>query len=311
MKKFSIKQCLNAVKLYNIFNCKFAILSVFVIALCFSFFAIKKYSFNKGIDFSGGLVVEISCDNCNVVDIKNEISKKIGVNVSDQKIDGGFLLKMPIAEDYDKILNEIKVIIFSKFKNDNVKIVGSDYVSPQMSNDFLKDAINACIFSFACIGIYMMIRFNYKFAIAGILSILYDTIIVVGCISFLNIEVCLITLTALLTIIGYCINDKIVVFDRIRDILEAESNKSSVDVVFISIKLVFTRSLLTSMTTMLICSSLLFFGDKSIYELGLTINCGVFFGTISSLLLAPSLVLLFKVSKKKKPVERDLMFFAS
>jgi preprotein translocase subunit SecF len=157
----------------------------------------------------------------------------------------------------------------------------------------------------------MMIRFNYKFAISGILSILYDTIIVLGCISFLNIEVCLITLTALLTIIGYCINDKIVVFDRIRDTLEMEDDKNAVDIVFISIKHVLTRSILTSMTTMLICSSLLFFGDRSIYELGLTINCGVFFGTISSLFFAPSLVLLFKISKKKKPLERDLMFFAS
>ena len=297
MKKFFTKSCLNLDKLYNIFNLKFAILSIFAVALCCSFFTIKRYGFNKGIDFSGGLVAEVS--------------KKIGINVIEQKLDSGVLLKMPINDNYDKILDKIKKTIFSKFKNDNIKIVGSDYVSSQMSNDFLKDAINACIFSFVCIGIYMMIRFNYKFAIAGILSILYDTIIVLGCISFLNIEVCLITLTALLTIIGYCINDKIVVFDRIRDTLEMEDDKNAVDIVFISIKHVLTRSILTSMTTMLICSSLLFFGDRSIYELGLTINCGVFFGTISSLFFAPSLVLLFKISKKKKPLERDLMFFAS
>ena len=179
-----------------------------------------------------------------------------------------------------------------------------------MSSNFVKDAINACVFAFICIGIYMMIRFNWKFAIAGISAIVYDVFIVLGFVSFMQVEVCLITLTALLTIIGYCINDKIVVFDRIRSNLQ--TSNISLDVVITnSVKSVLVRSVLTSITTIVMAMCLLFFGDKGVYEFAITIYCGIIIGTLSSLLLAPVLALLLKVSKKPLALVKDPMFYAS
>lgn len=292
----------------NIYLHKFCILFVGALLLGASIFVCHKKGFNAGIDFAGGFVVEIACDNCNGAEIAGKISKKLGTSVFHQQVDGGYLFKSAnTGANYDDTLGIYKEVLNA---NKDIKIVKTDFASPQMTASFLKDSIFACLFAFACIGIYMMIRFNWKFAVSGVLALVYDVLLVLGCISAMQIEVCLITLTALLTIIGYCINDKIVVFDRIRSNLW-DRKQPVASIVLTSVKSVLTRSVLTSLTTTITTTSLLFFGDRSIFELGLTIICGIFFGTLSSLLIAPSLVLLLRITHHKPKVEKDLMFYAS
>ena len=293
----------------NIYLHKFCILFVGALLLGASLFVCHKKGFNAGVDFAGGFVVEISCDGCNGAEIAGKISKKLGTSVFHQQVDGGYLFKSAnTGANYDDTLGIYKDILMSSGKD--IKIVKTDFASPQMTASFLKDSIFACLFAFACIGIYMMIRFNWKFAIGGVLALIYDVLLVLGCISFMQIEVCLITLTALLTIIGYCINDKIVVFDRIRSNLW-DRKQPIATIILASVKSVLTRSVLTSFTTIITTTSLLFFGDRSIFELGLTIICGIFFGTLSSLFIAPSLLLLLRITHHKPKVEKDLMFYAS
>ena len=301
----------------NPYKHKFVVIGLFAIILVCSISTIAIKGFNKGIDFSGGIVVEVSCYDCNADKISKELSNKIGSSVSHQAIDGGYIFKTSLKKEdadgknYDKTLEVFKnVFNESKYKQNRIVINGTNYVSAQMSSNFVKDAINACLFAFICIGIYMMVRFNWKFAIAGIFAIMYDVLIVMGFISFMQVEVCLITLTAILTIIGYCINDKIVVFDRIRSNLQ--TSNTSLDVVITdSVKSVLTRSLLTSITTIVMAMCLLFFGDKGVYEFAITIYCGIIIGTLSSILLAPVLVLFLKVSKKPLAFVKDPMFYAS
>lgn len=292
----------------NIYLHKFCILFVGILLLGASIFVCHKKGFNAGVDFAGGFVIEVACDNCNGAEIAGKISKKLGTSVFHQQVDGGYLFKSAnTGANYDDTLGIYKEVLNA---NKDIKIVKTDFASPQMTASFLKDSIFACLFAFACIGIYMMIRFNWKFAIGGVFALLYDVALVIGCISALQIEVCLITLTALLTIIGYCINDKIVVFDRIRSNLW-DRKQPVASIVLTSVKSVLARSVLTSLTTMITTTSLLFFGDRSIFELGLTIICGIFFGTLSSLFIAPSLLLLLRITHHKPKVEKDLMFYAS
>ena len=301
----------------NPYKHKFVVIGLFAIILVCSISTIAIKGFNKGIDFSGGIVVEVSCYNCDADKISKELSNKIGSSVSYQAIDGGYVFKTSLKKEdndgkhYDKTLDMFKQVFKDKkYKQNLIVISGTNYVSAQMSSNFVKDAINACVFAFICIGIYMMIRFNWKFAIAGISAIVYDVFIVLGFISFMQVEVCLITLTAILTIIGYCINDKIVVFDRIRSNLQ--TSNTSLDVVITnSVKSVLVRSVLTSITTIVMAMCLLFFGDKGVYEFAITIYCGIIIGTLSSILLAPVLVLLLKVSKKPLALVKDPMFYAS
>jgi len=292
----------------NIYLHKFCILFVSALLLGASMFICHKKGFNAGVDFAGGFVVEVACNDCNGAEIAGKISKKLSTSVSHQQVDGGYLFKSAnTGANYDDTLGIYKEVLNA---NKDIKIVKTDFASPQMTASFLKDSIFACLFAFACIGIYMMIRFNWKFAVSGVLALIYDVLLVLGCISAMQIEVCLITLTALLTIIGYCINDKIVVFDRIRSNLW-DRKRTIPDVILTSVKSVLTRSVLTSLTTIITTTSLLFFGDRSIFELGLTIICGIFFGTLSSLLIAPSLLLLLHITHHKPKVEKDLMFYAS
>lgn len=265
-----------------------------------------KVGFNKGIDFAGGIVVEVACQNCKVREINNELQKQLGLKISYQEIDGGYIFKTASTDkNYDKIIKTFRQTL----SQNKIKITHTDYVSAQMSNDFIKDSIIACIFAFVCIGLYIIIRFNWRFSISGIITLIFDVVVVLSCVSALNIEVCLIILTALLTIIGYCINDKIVVFDRIRSNLF--DTAPVVEIVKTSVKSVLTRSVLTSLTTIITTISLLFFGDRSIYELGLTIICGIVFGTISSLVVAPSILLLLKLPHSVLKQQKDDMWYAS
>lgn len=292
---------------FNIYNKKFLLIGILMfIQLIFVLFA-DRIGFNKGIDFAGGIVVESVCEKCNIQVITKEISKKIGSNIQSQETSTGFLLKTTETKEYEKTLSTVKNVL----KKHNAKVVSNDFVSPQMTKTFIKDSIIACIFAFVCIGIYVFFRFNWKFAISAIIALVYDVLFVVCFISIIHIEVCLITLTAILTIIGYCINDKIVVMDRIKSNLD-EVQKSTYNIVASSVKNVLTRSVITSFTTAIVSLSLLFFGDRLIYDFGITIIFGIFVGTISSLILVPSLLLAFNIEhRKNKNIVKDPMWYAS
>ena len=299
---------------FNIYRYNIVIVALFSALLLFCSLSFFKQNFNKGIDVAGGIACEISCQNCDIKQIKNDISKKLKLKVISQEINSGYIIKLPSNNDknYSNIVNDIKTIINKdNYKKQKVDIVRVDYVSPQMSSNFIKDAIDACIFAFICIGLYMILRFNIKFAMSAIISIIYDICMVICFVNIKQIEICLITLTAILTIIGYCINDKIVIFDKIRDNLKINNNDEPKKIVLDGIKLVIRRSLLTSITTIIVCTSLLFFGDRSIYELGITINYGIIIGTLSSIFLAQSILLLCKIEKNKKRIEKTPMFYAS
>ena len=268
---------------------------------------IKHFGFNKGIDFSGGIVVEAKCDNCDILKIAKTIEKDIKTTVQYQKIDSGFLLKTTASSDYDAILSK-----FAKnIKNAGGQITLTDFTSPQMSASFIKDSVVACIFAFICLSVYIIARFNIKFSICAILTLVMDLLITTTFISVAHIEVCLITLTAILTIIGYGINDKIVVFDRIRENLYLQSIPV-VKIVKNSVKSVLLRSILTSATTIIASLSLFFFKDRSIYNFELTIIFGIAVSTLSSLIIAPNLLLALNIKHLIRKTEvKDPMWYAS
>ena len=289
----------------NIYKKSNLVLLSSLLLLFISGLSLKFIGFNKGIDFAGGIVVESTCDNYKMDDVARVIEKKIKSTIITQKIGKNCLFKSAITDNYEKIISIFKDVL----EKQNAEILNSDFASPQMTKTFIDDSIVACLFAFVCIGLYVIIRFDWRFAISGILTLTYDVIMTLTFISYAKIEVCLITLTALLTIIGYCINDKIVVFDRIRENLY--DTKPVVDVIGYSTKSVVVRSVLTSLTTIIASISLLFFGDRLIYEFGLTIIFGIVVGTISSLVVAPSLLLLFGVKHKKREIAKDPMWYAS
>lgn len=299
-KKFSLKS-------FNLYVHYKAIIAIFTCILFAVFGSIKFFGFNKGIDFAGGIVVETTCVSCKPNVISKQIERQLNFAVSAQKInDGNYLYKTTASAEHDNIISVFKDTI----AKNGEQVISVDYVSPQMTKTFINDSIFACVFAFICIGLYIIIRFNWRFALAGILTLAVDVLCAMMFVSVFQLEVCLITLTAMLTIIGYCINDKIVVFDRIKDNLD-ERGKPMATIIAESIKSVLSRSILTSFTTAVATISLLFFGDRLIYELGITIIYGLFVGTITSLVIAPCLALLFGLKHKQPEIVKTPMFYAS
>lgn len=291
----------------NLFkNAQCAIISIILI-LAISFITINKFWFNSGIDFSGGIVVEATCDKCNITDTIKQLQNELKTTINYQKIDNNHLFKTTANEDYEAILS-----IFRKnFKKNNIKIISTDFTSPQMTEAFIKDSIFACIFAFTCISLYIIARFNWKFAISAIIALLLDVFITITFISIKQIEVCLITLTAILTIIGYCINDKIILLDRVNKNLTL-TNKTIPDILKDSTKSIFFRSVFTSLTTIIVSISLLFLKNRPIFEFGITVVFGIIIGTITSLTILPNLLCLFKIKHKTNiKKEKDPMWYAS
>lgn len=292
---------------FNLFNHKLKILFSYIIFLSISIFSIFHFGFNKGIDFAGGMVIEAICEeNHDISNITKQIKKKLQMPVVYQKMDNGYLFKINATKDHDKITSIFNTIL----SQNNIKIASSNFTSPQMTKVFIKDSIFACLFAFICIGLYIIIRFNWKFALSAIITLITDVLAVISFISVKQIEVCLVTLTAILTIIGYCINDKIIIFDRIKNNLDLR-NTSIKEIVKNSVKSVIYRSLLTSITTIVVAISLLFFDDKQIYELGITVIFGIIFGTISSIIIAPSILLALNIKHNRIVTEKDSMWYAS
>lgn len=267
---------------------------------------VNNFGFNSGVDFAGGIVVEASCDNSNIDNITRQLNTRFKTSVSYQKIDNGYLFKTT-TNDYNTTLTTFREIL----EENNAKIVATDFSSPQMTKAFIDDSITACVFAIICIGLYVIIRFNWKFAISAIITLCLDVLAVITFISIARIEVCLITLTAILTIIGYCINDKIVFLDKVNENLDLIGTPIQ-EIIKNSITNVLFRSIFTSLTTVIVSVSLLFFNNRAIYEFGITVIFGVIIGTITSIFILPNLLLFFNVKHKIiKTHEKDPMWYAS
>ena len=292
---------------FNLFsNWKQVIILVFI-ALPVLGFTINKFGFNKGVDFSGGTIIEATCNKCNIETTVKQLEKELKTSVKYQKIDNSYLLKTTTEKNHENTLSVFKKIL----KNNKMTIVAMDFVSPQMTKTFINDSIFACVFAFICIGLYIILRFNWRFSISAILALSLDIFMTITFISITQVEICLITLTALLTIIGYCINDKIILLDKVNENLFC-TEKTIPEILAKSSKSVLFRSIFTSLTTVIASASLLFFGNRSIYELGTVIIFGILIGTITSLTVLPYLLLIFKIKHKTNlKIERSPMWYAS
>ncbi|MEN9782359.1 MAG: SecYEG protein translocase auxillary subunit [Pseudomonadota bacterium] len=275
-----------------------------------SFVFVYQKGFNSGVDFAGGVMIELSNLNNTKVDVlKERMDRKLNVNTIVYYVEQNVVIKAKAVQDLSQQIEEMKNVINNFDKTIEIRKI--DSVSPHMTGVFIKNSIIASLCALLGIFIYIVIRFDLKFAIAGTLALLHDTIITIGLIAFTRIELNLITVTAILTIIGYCINDKIVVFDRIRSNFGLTSS-DNLDIVKVSILSVLVRSIMTSVATTIVACSLLFFGDVSIYEFGVSTICGIAVGTYSSLFIAPNILLLIGFSRIKKVQKaKDPMFYAS
>lgn len=258
-------------------------------------------SFNMGIDFAGGVELKVQIDNPEVINIAEirALYNNFGTEtVNIQELEGAdnvnaFLLRFRGSnEESDRAMQ----VLYDKYTQEKVNLIGSNIISGVVSVDNLKLAFILIIVSWIIIMIYITIRFNYRYAFPAIITLIHNVVIVFGILLFLNKEFSVLVLSSMLTLIGYTINDIIVVFDRIRE--NANSKKPFKEIVNISLNNVVGRTIITSISTLLAALAIMIWGGFILYDFAFTFFCGVVIGTYASNFIASGLLILFMKTKK-------------
>jgi preprotein translocase subunit SecF len=288
---------------------KTAIICSFIaMVVSFSFLFFK--GLNYGVDFNGGTLIEIrvSDKNIKIQQIRESLNaNKLGeVNVKQFGKENDFLIKFEKnPEEIEKFISELKNNISKKIGSEvNFRRVES--VGPKVSDELLKQGIIAIVLSFAGIFFYLWIRFEWQFSLGSIIALIHDVIITLGIFSILSLEVNLSIVAAVLAIVGYSINDTVVIYDRIRENLLKYSKINTNEIANISINETFSRTIITSGTTLLALLSIFILGGEILKGFSFAMILGVIIGTYSSVFVASPVLNYFKVSQKTLLKEENI-----
>ena len=281
-------------KFYNHFN----ILSSILIIISLILLIFKGLNF--GIDFKGGTLIELrsSDSKINVKSLRDNLSKmSLGdISVKNFGNDQDYLIKFESKNNKD-IIEEIRKNIDQSFGN-NFDFRRVENVGPKVSAELLRSGIIAISISLIVMLIYIWIRFEWQFSLGAIIALFHDVIITLGLFSLLNLEINLSIIAAVLTIVGYSMNDTVVIYDRVRENLKKYSDIKIFELTNISINETLSRTLITSVTTLLALVSIFFFGGEILKGFSLAMIFGVVFGTYSSIYIANTILVRLNVSQK-------------
>ena len=283
----------------------FSVLAV-VISILFLFFK----GLNYGVDFKGGTLLEIRIDNNNIQiqDIRNSLNiPELGdVNVKEFGIEGDFLIKFEKnANENEKFIAELKKIISKKIGS-AVNFRRVESVGPKVSSELLKQGLTAIALALGAMLFYIWIRFEWQFSLGAIVALIHDVIITLGIFSVLSFEVNLSIVAAVLTIVGYSMNDTVVIFDRIRENLLKYSKIKTNEIADISVNETLSRTIITSLTTLLALFSIFILGGEILKGFSFAMILGVVIGTYSSIFVASPVLNYFKVTQKTLLKDDDI-----
>ncbi len=301
-----------------------------------AFFGLGFKGLNLGIDFAGGILMEISVNKTDariVHQIREEVAKHYHSNhiqeyqtIGNEKANIMIRIQPKIVSDYEKDINNLRNIVNSVFitqshdtinetthgdksesnptnniatpnqEKHSFKVERVDYVGPKVGNDFIKSAVYAMLAALIMMMIYVWFRFDWHFGIGVIISLLHDAIATMGFYVFSGCEFDLTSIAALLTVIGYSINDSVVIYDRIRENIakyhqNKKQDKEIKEIINLSLNETLSRTTMTVATTLLVCGVLAIFGGQALNGFSLAILFGIAFGTYSSIYVS-TLVLL-------------------
>ena len=283
---------------FNRYYKQFNILSILLVSISLLFLIFKGLNF--GIDFKGGTLIELRSTgtNINVSSLRDNLNQ---INLGDVSVKNfgnkdDFLIKFE-NNDNKNVIEEIKLNLDKSFGNSfNFRRV--ENVGPKVSAELLRSGIIAISVALALMLIYIWIRFEWQFSLGAILALFHDVIVTLGLFSLLGLEINLSIIAAVLTIVGYSMNDTVVIFDRVRENLRKYSDIKIFELSNISINETLSRTLITSITTLLALLSLFFFGGEILRGFSLAMIFGVIFGTYSSIYIANSVLVRLNVTQK-------------
>jgi len=284
---------------FNKFYKQFNYLSLILIVVSLTLLLFK--GLNYGVDFKGGTLIEIRADknSSNVSLIRDSFNQmNLGdVSVKNFGNETDYIVKFEKQNSDDpKFIDNIKKKLSNSISGVEFRRV--ENVGPKVSAELLKSGIIAIALSLAAMLIYIWIRFEWQFSLGAILALFHDVIITLGIFSLFSLEINLSIVAAVLTIVGYSMNDTVVIFDRVRENLKKYADIKIFELTNISINETLSRTIITSITTLLALLSIYFFGGEILKGFSLAMILGVIFGTYSSIYIANPILVMLKVSQK-------------
>ena len=284
---------------FNKFYKSFNILSIVLIITSLILLAFK--GLNYGVDFKGGTLIELRTDlnSTNIKKIRDSFNQlNLGdVSVKNFGNDTDFLIKFEKQNSNDpKFIDNIKTKLSGSIGTVDFRRV--ENVGPKVSAELLQSGIIAIALSLAAMLLYIWIRFEWQFSLGAIVALFHDVIITLGVFSLFSLEINLSIVAAVLTIVGYSMNDTVVIFDRVRENLRKFSDIKIFELTNISINQTLSRTIITSATTLLALLSIFIFGGEILKGFSLAMILGVIFGTYSSIYIANPILVVLKVSQR-------------
>ena len=277
-------------------------LALFSISIIFIIFK----GLNYGIDFKGGTLIELRSNNTEASSIRDVLKNmNLGdVNVKKFGQKGDYLIKVEQTGDNNKLIPEIKKSLSDNLTSE-VNFRRVENVGPKVSAELLQSGVIAISLSLAAMLFYIWVRFEWQFSIGSIIALFHDVIITLGIFSILSLEINLSIIAAVLTIVGYSMNDTVVIYDRIRENLGKYHRLNISDIANLSINETLARTIITSVTTLLALLSIFILGGEILRGFSFAMILGVLIGTYSSIFVASPILKTFKVSYKTLEKEEE------
>ncbi|MBC5857172.1 protein translocase subunit SecF [Campylobacter jejuni] len=286
-------------KIYDFMRMRFAAISLSFILFFGSIYLLWDRGLQYGIDFSGGTLVQLKYENAAPITQIREILEKQGTfqNLSVTEFGSNEEVTIRFLGSNDNVSNDIGEHISTLLKDTGkFEVRRADVVGPKVGDELRNKGLMAIAVSLIAILIYIALRFEWRFALAAIISEIHDVVITLGAISLFKIDVNLDILAAVLTVLGYSLNDTIIIFDRIREGIKTSKKSELAPIINESVSATLSRTVLTSGLTLATVVILYFFGGEMIQGFSLALIVGIVAGTLSSIFVASPTLLWFKFS---------------
>ncbi len=279
---------------------KFSLVLSLVISILSVYFIVSK-GLNLGVDFTGGTVMEVSYDKtADLVQIRQTLAEQgiTDATVQNFGTSRDVLIRLPIKHEFSG--TDLSEVVISALKQHDatVEMQRVEFVGPQVGQELLENGALALLFVSLGIVAYLAVRFEWKFGVAGIMANLHDVIVILGCFAFFQWEFSLTVLAAVLAVLGYSVNESVVIFDRIRENFRKLRKADLTRVIDNAITLTMSRTVITHGSTQMVVVSMLLFGGEVLYYFALALTIGILFGIYSSIMVASSMLILLDVKRE-------------
>jgi len=270
------------------------------ILMVLSIISLSTRGLQMGIDFTGGTLIEVGYQKAADLTVLRNTLDTEGFNDATVQNFGtakDVLIRLKPHEGVSSADLSSKVLeAINKTTAEPASVRRVEFVGPQVGDDLAEDGFLALLYSTIGILIYIAWRFEWKFSTGAVIATLHDVVVTLGLFSALGLEFDLTVLAAVLALIGYSLNDTIVVYDRIRENFRLFRNMSTEEIMNISVNVTLSRTIMTSLTVILVLVSLFFLGGETIHNFSIVLLFGIFFGTYSSIFIASPMALLLGIS---------------